>query len=344
MERDLNQLWNYRLPKELIAQEPARPRSSARMLVYRRSTRQLEDRTCRDLPRFLGPGDLIVVNDARVIPARIHGIREKTGGRVTVFLLRKEDSARWIGWVRARRRLAIGERVVLPDGGIIVAGESMETDPRERVLEFQPPLDHERLLEIGEMPTPPYIKKKLEHPEDYQTLFAKREGALAAPTAGLHFDEPLIKALEAKEIRFASVTLILGPGSFKTLDETVPENLELPAEKVMVSKETCEAIIQTRKKGCRVLSVGTTVLRSLETAFLKNQCLAEFDGLTTLAIQPGFRFQATDALMTNFHLPRSSHLLLVAALIGPGETLRLYEHAIRSRYRFYSFGDALLIL
>jgi len=344
MDDDLKALWNYKLPRELIAQEPARPRSSARLLVYHRGNGQIEDRIFRDLPEILEAGDLIVVNDARVIPARIRGKREKTGGNVEIFLLQVGQGDGWRGWVRGRRFLKAGERVLLTDGGVAVIGAPTGGDRRERWIEFIPPLDPARLQHIGEMPTPPYIKKKLEDPSDYQTIFASVEGALAAPTAGLHFDEPVLNALRKKNIGIATTTLILGPGSFALLGDDIPEDLHLPPEKVIVNEEVCDAIMRAKKAGNRVVSVGTTVVRSLETAFLAHGRLAAFAGVSRLAIQPGFQFHATDAMITNFHLPRSTHLLLVAALIGPRETLKIYEHAIREGYRFYSFGDAMLVL
>lgn len=344
MDEVLNALWNYHLPKQRIAQEPARPRSSARLLLYRRDRNTLEDRVCADLPDILNPRDLVVINDARVIPARLRGIRKNTGAKVEVFLLRQNEDGHWVAWVRSRHRLHSGEQVILRDGSLAIVGDAITPNGRERQVAFDPPLNRARLTEIGEMPTPPYIKKRLEHPDDYQTIFAKSEGALAAPTAGLHFDEALVDALTRKEIQFATTTLILGPGSFQLLGEEVPENLQLPPERVIVGDNTCEAILEAKRRGSCVLSVGTTVVRSLESAYLVHGRLAPFTGTTSLAIRPGFRFQVTDALMTNFHLPRSTHLLLVAAFIGVQETMRIYEHAIQEQYRFYSFGDALLVL
>jgi S-adenosylmethionine:tRNA ribosyltransferase-isomerase len=342
MDETLKALWNYRLPRERIAQKPARPRSSSRLLVYDRETERIRDRISRDLREILGAGDLIVVNDARVIPARIMGTRERSGGKVEILLLESHPDGEWVGWVRSRRVLPEGERVRLRDGGIAVIGKTSER--RERPIAFNPPLDSARLTQIGEMPTPPYIKKKLENPEDYQTIFATNEGAVAAPTAGLHFDRPLVSALRRRGVSFGTTTLILGPASFTLVREEPPEDLEVAPEKVIVGEAVCDAIASARGSGHRVLTVGTTVVRSLETAFFANGRLAPFSGVTRLAIQPGYRFRATDAVMTNFHLPRSTHLLLVAALIGAESALRVYTHAIREGYRFYSFGDALLVL
>ncbi|HEY65121.1 MAG TPA: tRNA preQ1(34) S-adenosylmethionine ribosyltransferase-isomerase QueA [Caldilineae bacterium] len=335
--------FDYELPPELIAQTPVEPRDSSRLLVVHRNTGELEHRIFRDIVEYLQPGDLLVCNESRVIPARLHG-RKLTGGRVEVFLLTRKDDRTWETLVRGKG-LRPGVQIRIEDAAGREAATARiiaETTDGGRIVEFDRPIDP-LLPQVGEIPLPPYIHKPLKDPERYQTVYARVAGSVAAPTAGLHFTPELIERLQAKGVRFAFVTLHVGLGTFRPVKTEHIEEHKMHAEWGQVTEEVVEQIRATRSAGARCVAVGTTSVRILETAAQGGE-LAPYSGWTDLFITPGYRFHVVDAMITNFHLPRSTLLMLVSAFAGRELILRAYHEAIQRRYRFYSFGDAMLIL
>jgi len=327
--------FDYELPEELIAQAPLPERDASRLLVLPRASGPLEHRTIRDLPRLLGPGDLLVVNDARVIPARLWGRKEGTGGKVELLLVEPLGGADWLALGQSSKGLREGMRVeVLGSSiGIIAVREGGE-------LVVRLPLEGNELWrfldEAGELPLPPYIRHA-PGPHDrerYQTMFARERGAVAAPTAGLHFTPALVLALRARAIPIAQITLHVGPGTFLPVRAQRIEDHRMHRERYFVPEESARAIAAAE----RVIAVGTTALRTLEAS--EGRAGA---GSTDLFITPGYRFRAVDGLLTNFHLPRSTLLMLVSAFAGLDRTRAAYGEAIRERYRFFSYGDAMLI-
>jgi S-adenosylmethionine:tRNA ribosyltransferase-isomerase len=335
-------LFDYELPPELIAKHPARPRDAARLLDMTGAA--LADRTIRDLPGLLRAGDLLVVNDTRVIPSRLDGKRGEA--RIEATLHKRLGPGRWAAFARPAKRLRPGDTVDFAEG---LAAEVISRDGGEVVLDFS--LDDDALLArlstVGRMPLPPYIKRGADesHAEDradYQTLFAARDGAVAAPTASLHFTPEILAALEDRGVGRATVTLHVGAGTF--LPVTVEDTDEHPmhSERAEVNAETVQRIKETKAAGGRVIAAGTTSLRVLESA-ARTGVLEPYSGETDLFITPGFDFRVIDLLLTNFHLPRSTLLMLVSAIAGRERILEAYEHAIRSGYRFFSYGDACLL-
>jgi len=336
--------FDYDLPAELIAQHPAERRDLSRLLVVHRADNRLDHAHFTDLPSFLHQGDLLVVNDSRVLPARLHGVRERTGGSVEVLLLTELEADRWLCLARPAKRVRVGDLLQFGDG--IIRAEVAEEQPEgRRVLRFQPhqtPL-RERLERIGELPLPPYIRERPRDPERYQTVYAREPGSVAAPTAGLHFTPELLTRLEVYGIRRASVTLHVGVGTFRPVQVDQVTDHVMHAEYGELPAETVEAMRATRATGGRVVAVGTTAARVLETA-ARQTAGSAWSGWTDIFIYPGIPFMACDGLITNFHLPRSTLLMLVSAFAGKGLIDRAYAEAIRQRYRFFSFGDAMLIL
>ena len=340
-------LFDYELPPELIAKHPARPRDAARLLDM--TGPALADRTIRDLPSLLRPGDLLVVNDTRVIPSRLDGRRG--AARIEATLHKRLGPGRWAAFARPAKRLRPGDRVDFNQGlGTESLGaEVISRDGGEVVLDFGLGDDAllARLGEVGRMPLPPYIKRGAEesHAEDradYQTLFAARDGAVAAPTASLHFTPEILAALEERGVRRATVTLHVGAGTFLPVTVEDTEDHPMHSEWAEVNAETVQMIADTKARGGRVVAAGTTSLRVLETA-ARSGTLEPYSGETDLFITPGFDFRIVDLLLTNFHLPRSTLLMLVSALAGRERILDGYAHAIASGYRFFSYGDACLI-
>jgi S-adenosylmethionine:tRNA ribosyltransferase-isomerase len=330
--------FDYALPADRIAQTPAEPRDSARLLVLDRAGEGGDDRTVSDLPDLLRPGDCLVVNDTRVLPARLSG-RRPTGGRVELLLLRKRKDGAWEALARPARRLGVGATIVL-DGG----SRAWVVDEGEeglRVVQFE---DEAAALAAGQTPLPPYITTPLADPERYQTLFARERGSAAAPTAGLHFTPRLVERLGERGIGIQTITLHIGLDTFRPVTEDDPRQHRLHSEWYRVTAETADALNATRRAGGRVVAVGTTSVRTLETVVDEAGIIHPGVGETRLYILPGFHFRAVDALMTNFHLPRSTLLMLVAAFAGRERVLAAYHHAVEAGYRFYSFGDAMLIL
>jgi len=338
--------FDYHLPKELIAKFPVEPRDSARLLVLHRKTGEIEHRIFRDIVDYLNSGDLLVINDTKVIPARLFG-RLETGGKVEVLLVRQVEPDLWEVMAKPARKLKEGKRVIF-DGELSATVRGYSGEGR-RLLEFQLTGEKsfmEKLSEIGHVPLPPYIERE-ERPEDrvkYQTVFARKEGAVAAPTAGLHFTEELLQKLKDKGIIIKPVTLHVGPGTFKPVKVENVEDHEMDYETYSVPEETAEAIEEAKKRGSRVVAVGTTVVRTLESAARDDGTVEPGEGRTNLFIYPGYRFKVVDALITNFHLPRSTLLMLVSAFAGKERVLNAYREAVQKGYRFYSYGDAMLIL
>jgi S-adenosylmethionine:tRNA ribosyltransferase-isomerase len=332
--------FNYDLPRELIAQAPLAERSASRLLVLDGATGAIDDRRFADLPNLLRAGDLLVCNDTRVLPARLTGKRSPSGGRVEVLLERVLGARRVLAQLRASHMPKPGSELEL-DGGA-----SARVDARDDGF-VELTLDRDAAAfwhEHGEMPLPPYIERAPDASdrERYQTVFARAPGAVAAPTAGLHFDAALLAELDARGVERAFLTLHVGAGTFAPVRAERVEEHELHAEWLSVSAELCASVARCRARGGRVVAVGTTSVRALETAARGGE-IAPFEGKSALFIYPGFRFRVVDALVTNFHLPESSLLMLVAAFAGREATLVAYRYAVERRYRFFSYGDAMLI-
>jgi S-adenosylmethionine:tRNA ribosyltransferase-isomerase len=341
--------YDYFLPEEQIAQTPVTPRDSARLLVVH-DPLQHSHQIVRSLPDLLKPGDLLVLNNTRVIPARLHG-EKTTGTAVEVLLLEEQQRNQWLALVKPGRRLKPGTQVMFKahhDTEIRLSASVLASDEatRGRILQFEVS-GGKSVLEVidqfGEMPLPPYITDSKFQPEQYQTVYADRLGAVAAPTAGLHFTQELFDRLSEKGIERTFVTLHVGVGTFRPVEVEDIKHHQMHGEWIDVSEETVEQIRQTKARGGRVIAVGTTAVRSLEGASQSGE-LRPYCGKTNLFIYPGYQWRVVDGLLTNFHLPKSSLLMLVSGLIGRERVLALYQDAIAHQYRFYSFGDAMLIL
>ena len=336
----------YDLPEELIAQAPLAERSASRMLVLDGRTGALADRAVRDLPEYLQRGDLLVLNDTRVIAARLRGLKP-SGGRVEILLERGLAGHEALAQLAASKPIRAGLEVDTAGGTVRVLGRE---DELWRIALPAPALEF--FERWGEVPLPPYIRRRADHTdrERYQSIFAREPGAVAAPTASLHFDEPLLAALTERGVDRAHITLHVGAGTFQPLRTESIAAHTLHAERAWVSAATCEAIARTRACGGRVVAVGTTVVRALESAAVAANTAASarapapWSGDTRLFITPGFRFQVSDVLLTNFHLPESTLLMLVCAFAGYRQVLAAYAHALRARYRFFSYGDAMLVM
>ncbi len=336
--------FDYDLPPEFIAQTPSEPRDSSRLLVLNRATGEIEHRIFRDLGRFLHPGDLLVLNETRVIPARLYARKVPTGGRVELLLLRREDEHTWESLVGGKG-MRPGRRLQLEGEG--PAGEIIADlgGPRRRVR-FDAPIEP-HLERIGHVPLPPYIHTPLRARERYQTVYAREPGSAAAPTAGLHFTPALMEQLKNQGVNFASVVLHVGLDTFAPVHEENPEEHEIHTEWCQLTPETAAQIRAAKRAGKRVIAVGTTSVRTLESAAREaspDEIVRPLEGPTDLFILPGYEFRVVDAMITNFHLPRSTLVMLVSAFAGRERILGAYETARREGYRFYSFGDAMLIL
>jgi len=327
--------FNYRLPAELIAHYPTAERRGSRLLDL---TDGVVDRQFSDLPRLLREGDLLVFNDTRVIPARLHG-HKATGGRIEVLIGRVDRETHALAHIRASKSPRPGSKIIIDEHEVTVAGREGELFS----LDFATPV-LELLQRSGEIPLPPYIERSAEDldSERYQTVYARDPGAVAAPTAGLHFDEAMLAETHALGVRHAWVTLHVGAGTFQALREQDVADNRLHSEQVEVNQSVCDAVAATRASGGRVIAVGTTSVRALECASAGGEAKA-FHGETDLFILPGYRFRSVDAMITNFHLPESSLLMLVAAFAGTGRILRAYQHAVQQKYRFFSYGDAMFL-
>ena len=330
-------LFDYELPEEFIAQEPVEPRDASRLLVVHRATGELEHRHFYDLPHYLQAGDTLVLNDTRVSARRLFG-RKPTGGRVELLLLRPLGDGRWHALVRPGRRLPEGSHILLDKGHTAQIEARLEGGIR--LVRFTPP-DDEWLQQVGQIPLPPYIHRQLTDPERYQTVYAQSPGSAAAPTAGLHFTPQLLERLKAQGVQIATVTLHVSLDTFRPLQSERVEEHKMHGEWFTLSPEAAEVINQTRG---RIVAVGTTCVRVLESAAVGKRRVQPTTGETQLYITPGYEFKVVEALITNFHAPRTTVLVLVCAFAGRELILNAYQEAIRRRYRFLSFGDAMLIL
>jgi S-adenosylmethionine:tRNA ribosyltransferase-isomerase len=339
--------FDYDLPTGLIAQEPAEPRDSCRLMVVDRASGQFDHRVFRDLVEYVRPGDLLVVNETRVLPARLRGVKEGTGGAVEVLLLRDRGHDRWECLVRPGRSLQPGAKILF--GGLELVGHVIGVieESGGRLIQFTPRVGRfiDAVHAIGEVPLPPYITRPLADPESYQTVYGTDEHSAAAPTAGLHFTQALLDRLQEQGAEIARVELDVGLDTFRPVGEDDPTQHHIHTERFRVPALTAQAVNACRDRGGRVFAVGTTTVRALESAFDEEQGrVVEAQGTSDLFILPGFRMAAVDALVTNFHVPRSTLLMLVSAFAGRELVLRAYQTAKEQGYRFLSFGDAMLIL
>lgn len=349
--------FDYELPEELIAQEPPAERGTSRMLVVDRSTGTTRDSRFSEFPSLLREGDLLVLNDSRVIPARLYARRtlrrekEKPTGRIEVMLAEPAGENQWRALVRPGRKVANGERLVFPapDGRIVLEAEVLERgEYGERLLEFTPIDDFFGVLDsIGHVPLPPYIHRDdaATDRERYQTVFSCERGSVAAPTAGLHFTAQMLESIAARGVDVARVTLHVGLGTFAPLRVDRVDEVHLHRERYSISPEAADALNRARTEGRRVIAVGTTVVRTLESASLRarSERITAHSGDTDIFISPGFQFRVVGALLTNFHLPQSSLLMLVSAFAGREQILGAYHHAVGQRYRFFSYGDCMFL-
>lgn len=352
-------LFDFDLPEDRIALRPAEPRDAARMLVVRPQDAPFEDRFVRDLPDLLEPGDVLVLNDTKVIPSRLYGVRvrEENAARVEVMLHKREGNDRWRAFARPAKKLHVGDRIRFGEASESTACELVRLDAEVEAkgeggdvtlrFSFAGPFLDEAIARLGELPLPPYIAGKRATDDkdrlDYQTVYARDEGAVAAPTAGLHFTDDLFRRLEARGISHHFVTLHVGAGTFLPVKAEDTAGHRMHAEWGTVSEKAARALNEARARGGRIVAVGTTSLRLIESAAREDGTVMPFSGDTDIFITPGYRFRAVDVLMTNFHLPRSTLFMLVSAFAGL-ETMRAaYAHAIGTGYRFYSYGDASLL-
>lgn len=336
--------FDFELPEELIAQHPVEPRDSSRLMVVDRKTGQIGHHVFRELPNLLKPGDVLVVNNTRVLPARLIGEKEGTQARIECLLLKRLERDSWEVLIKPGKRLKIGQSVVFGQG--LLRGQLMEILPDgNRVMQFFYQGVFEAVLdELGNMPLPPYITAQLENKERYQTVYAKESGSAAAPTAGLHFTPELLDRLKQGGIEIVEILLHVGLGTFRPVKvENIEEHM-MHSEYYRVSKEAAEQINRAKREGRRIIAVGTTASRTLESVGTAEGLIQEGEGWTDIFIYPGYQFNVVDAMITNFHFPKSTLVMLVSALAGRELILNAYHCAIRERYRFYSFGDSMLIL
>lgn len=337
-------LYDFELPEELIAQTPLLERTSSRLLTLNKKDGSTGDHIFSDIVDYLNPGDTLVLNDTRVIPARLFGVKEDTGAKAEVLLLKSLGEDQWEVLVKPGKRLKVGSVIVFGDE--LKATITEEGELGGRVLKFSyEGIFNEILDRLGQMPLPPYIKEKLEDKERYQTVYARHEGSAAAPTAGLHFTEELLEQIRAKGITIAFVTLHVGLGTFRPMSVDRIEDHVMHEEYYILPQETADILNETRARGGRVIAVGTTSARTLET--VSQLCgdgpIVKSSGWTQIFIYPGYQYGLVDALITNFHLPKSTLVMLVSALAGRDNILKAYREAIEKKYRFFSFGDAMFI-
>lgn len=333
----------YDLPQELIAQSPAEKRDMSRLLVYNRKTKTIEDRVFHDIVEYLNPGDVLVRNVTKVIPARLYATREETGGAMEFLLLRRINETDWECLVKPGRKARPGRTFKVNDELSVTVLESLEDGNRIVRLNYDG-IFEEVLDRAGEMPLPPYITEKLKDRSRYQTVYARDNGSAAAPTAGLHFTPELLEAIKAKGVIIADVLLHVGLGTFRPVSAENVEDHHMHSEYYEVTEEAAKTINDARKAGGRIISVGTTGCRTLESVSDDNGIVHAGSGWTSIFITPGYRFKAVDCLITNFHLPESTLLMLISAFSSREEVMRIYKHAVEERYRFFSFGDSTLFL
>ncbi|MGN0132802.1 MAG: tRNA preQ1(34) S-adenosylmethionine ribosyltransferase-isomerase QueA [Lachnospiraceae bacterium] len=334
----------YELPEELIAQDPLEDRSSSRLLKLNKLTGETEHHSFKEVPAFLKPGDCLVLNNTKVIPARLIGHKEETGAAIEVLLLKRKENDQWETLVKPGKKARPGAKIVFGDG--LLKAEVLDIlEEGNRLIQFSYDGIFEEVLDrLGEMPLPPYITHKLQDKNRYQTVYAKYEGSAAAPTAGLHFTPELLKEIEQMGVKLAYVTLHVGLGTFRPVKEENVLDHHMHSEFYQVTKEAADMINETKKKGGRVICVGTTSCRTIESAADENGMVHPGSDNTEIFIYPGYQFKVLDGLITNFHLPESTLIMLVSALAGREHVLNAYREAVAQKYRFFSFGDAMIIL
>ncbi len=336
--------FDYDLPEERIAQHPLENRSDSRLMVLNRKEQSITHRRFYDITDYLEPGDCLVLNDTRVIPARLYGEKEGTGGAIEFLLLHRKTTDEWEVALKPGKKAKIGARFVFGEGKLIAEVTDILEGGNRLVRFFYDGLFENILDELGEMPLPHYIKEKLEDKERYQTVYNKNAGSAAAPTAGLHFTEALLDAIREKGVKIVFVTLHVGLGTFRPVKTEKIEEHQMHSEFYILSEEAAETINRTKAAGGRVIAVGTTSNRILETVADDKGHLEAKTGYTDIFIYPGYRFKIVDALITNFHLPKSTLIMLVSAFAGRDYIMKAYEEAVREEYRFFSFGDSMIIL
>jgi S-adenosylmethionine:tRNA ribosyltransferase-isomerase len=338
-------LFDFHLPEELIAQTPLADRSSSRLMVLNKQTGTTKHDVFKHIKNYLQPGDCLVLNDTKVLPARLFGEKEETGAKIEVLLLKQQEGDRWETLVKPAKRIKAGTKIYFGDG-LLSAVCVEELEHGGRVLDFQyEGIFYEVLDQLGEMPLPPYIKEQLDDKDRYQTVYARERGSAAAPTAGLHFTEELLEEIKAAGIHIAFITLHVGLGTFRPVSVDDVDQHEMHSEYYQMSEGTAALLNKVRSSGGRIISVGTTSTRTLET--IASACDGEFQamsGWTDIFIFPGYEFKAIDGMITNFHLPKSTLIMLISSLATREFVLHAYETAVEERYRFFSFGDAMLII
>ena len=334
--------FDYYLPEELIAQHPTIKRDEARMMVLDRYTGKREDKYFYDIIDYLKAGDVLVMNDTRVIPARLFGHRPEKEEKIEVFLLNNTEGSKWEVLVRPGKKMKIGTEVIFSDELSCKVIDIKEDG--NRIVEFYfEGIFNEILDRLGNMPLPPYIKEKLKDNEDYQTVYSKNPGSVAAPTAGLHFTTELLEKIEEKGVKLAYLTLNVGLGTFRPVNEDEITNHKMHSEFYTLNKETADILNEAKSEGRRIIAVGTTSIRTLESVYKKNNKICEDSGWTDIFIYPGFEFKVVDAIITNFHLPKSTLIMLIAAFTSKDIILDAYNDAVSKNYRFFSFGDCMFI-
>ncbi|MGI2252933.1 tRNA preQ1(34) S-adenosylmethionine ribosyltransferase-isomerase QueA [Staphylococcus cohnii] len=335
--------FDYHLPESLIAQTPLKNRDESRLLVLGRKTGNIAHKHFKNIIDYIESGDTLVLNDTRVMPARLFGLKEETGAKVEMLMLTQLEDNDWEVLLKPAKRIKVGDKLSFGEGKIVA--ECLETlDQGGRIMRLNyEGILQERLDELGEMPLPPYIKERLDDPDRYQTVYAKASGSAAAPTAGLHFTDELLEQIKAKGVNIAFITLHVGLGTFRPVSVENIDDHEMHSEYYQMNQETADLLNATKTNGHRIFSVGTTSTRTLETIMqTRNNFVAE-SGWTDIFIYPGFDFKAIDGLITNFHLPKSTLVMLVSAFSSRDYILNAYQQAVKSEYRFFSFGDAMLI-
>ncbi|MCD8889608.1 tRNA preQ1(34) S-adenosylmethionine ribosyltransferase-isomerase QueA [Staphylococcus arlettae] len=336
--------FDYYLPEDLIAQTPLLNRDQSRLLVLGKNNGDIEHHHFKDIIDYLNPGDTLVLNDTRVMPARLFGIKEQTGAKVEMLMLTQIEGNDWEVLLKPAKRIKVGDKLNFGEGKIIAECiETLNQGGRIMRLHFDGILQ-ERLDELGEMPLPPYIKERLDDPDRYQTVYAKEAGSAAAPTAGLHFTDTLLADIKAKGINIAFITLHVGLGTFRPVSVEDINDHEMHSEYYQMTQDTADLLNATQSQGGRIISVGTTSTRTLETIRQTNDQFLATSGWTDIFIYPGFEFKGVDGLITNFHLPKSTLVMLVSAFSTRENILNAYRTAVDERYRFFSFGDAMLII
>ncbi len=334
----------YELPEELIAQTPVEPRDSSRMLVMNKQTGELEHKHFYNIIDYLNEGDCLILNDSRVLPARIYGVKEGTGANVEFLLLRHIESKRWETLVKPGKKAKLGAHFIFGDG-LMRCTVADITDDGSRIVDFECEGNfYEVLDKLGQMPLPPYIHEKLKDKERYQTVYSRETGSAAAPTAGLHFTKELLAKIKEKGVKIGFVTLHVGLGTFRPVKADDITKHHMHSEHYELPRETADLINETKKNGGRVISVGTTSCRTLETVAKKEGKICASEGWTDIFIYPGFKFEVLDGLITNFHLPESTLIMLVSAFAGYDNIMNAYKTAVEEKYRFFSFGDSMAVL